>query len=268
MAIDPSAKLHSAAIIEDGAEVGPNCDIGPFAVVGPEVKLGEGVKLHSHAVVHGQTEIGDRTEIFPFASIGHQPQDLKFSGEKTQLIVGKRNTIREHATMNPGTEGGGGVTRVGDDGLFMMGTHVGHDCVVGNNVILVNNVALAGHCVIEDNVVIGGMAGIHQFTRIGKGAMIGALSMVVADVIPYGTVMGDRASLEGLNLVGLKRSGQNRDHVDGLRHAFKELFQSGLSLSDAVTEMRKENSDNPLIEEVLSFIESAGKRRVTTPRDY
>ena len=267
MVVDPSAKVHGAAIIEDGAEIGADCDIGPFAVVGPNVKLGNGIKLHSHAVVHGFTKIGDETEIFPFASIGHQPQDLKFAGEKTRLILGKRNTIREHATMNPGTEGGGGVTQVGDGGLFMMGTHVGHDCLIGNDVTLVNNVALGGHCVIGDNVIIGGMAGIHQFTRIGKGAMIGALSMVVSDVIPYGTVMGERASLEGLNLVGLKRAGVKRDQVDGLRHAFKELFESGMSLSDAVAEMRKEGLNNPLIDDVLSFIEAAGKRRLTTPKD-
>ena len=267
MAIDPSAQVHPSAVIEDGAVVGPDCSIGAFAVVGPDVKLGTKVKLHSHAVVHGLTEIGDETEVFPFASLGHAPQDLKYAGERTQLIIGKRNTIREHVTMNPGTEGGGGITRIGDGGLYMMGVHIGHDCVVGNSVILANNASIAGHVVIEDRVVIGGLAGVHQFTRLGRGAMIGAGAMVVSDVIPYGTVVGPRASLEGLNLIGLKRSGMDRDLVDGLRHAFKDLFEGGVSLSDAVSEMRREGVDNDLVEEVLTFIDAAGKRRVTTPKD-
>ncbi|MEM0976699.1 MAG: acyl-ACP--UDP-N-acetylglucosamine O-acyltransferase [Pseudomonadota bacterium] len=267
MAVDSSAKVHDTAIIEDGAEIGANCDIGPYAVVGPDVRLLGGVKLHSHAVVHGYTEIGDQTEIFPFASIGHMPQDLKFSGERTQLIVGKRNRIREHVTMNPGTEGGGGVTKVGDNGLYMMSCHVGHDCIVGNNVIIANNVALGGHCIIEDHVVIGGLAGIHQFTRIGRGAMIGGLAGVVSDVIPYGTVLGERASLGGLNLIGLKRAGVGREDVDGLRQAYKLLFNTGKPLSDAIEDVRGMAADNALIEEVLAFIGEAGKRRITTPQD-
>lgn len=267
MAIDQSAKIHKMAVIEDGAVIGPDCEIGAFAVVGPDVTLGRGVKLHSHAVVDGWTEIGDETVVFPFASIGHIPQDLKFGGEKTQLIIGARNRIREHVTMNPGTEGGGGITRVGDDGLFMMGVHVGHDCQVGNNVILANNASLGGHSVIEDHVVIGALAGVHQFTRVGRGAMIGGLAAVVADVIPYGTVIGERAYLGGLNLVGLKRSGMDRDLVDGLRHAYKDLFQNDFSVADAVKTLREKSDENQLVDEVLSFIEGAGKRRITTPKD-
>ncbi|MEO1563128.1 MAG: acyl-ACP--UDP-N-acetylglucosamine O-acyltransferase [Pseudomonadota bacterium] len=267
MAVDPSAKVHPTAVIEDGASIGANAEIGPFAVVGPEVVLGADVKLHSHAVVHGWTEVGDGTAIFPFASIGHMPQDLKFGGERTQLTIGKRNRIREHVTMNPGTEGGGGITRVGDDGLYMMGVHVGHDCIVGNNVILANNASLGGHCVIEDNVVIGALAGVHQFTRVGRGAMIGGLAAVVADVIPYGTVIGERAYLGGLNLVGLKRAGVDRDLVDGLRRAYKDLFQSKQPLAEAVERLRSGKEENALIAEVLDFIDGSGKRRITTPDD-
>ena len=267
MSIDPTAQIHRTAVIEDGAKIGAGVEIGPFAVVGPEVALDDNVKLHSHAVVAGWTTIGEGTSIFPFASIGHMPQDLKFGGEKTQLIIGKRNRIREHVTMNPGTEGGGGVTSVGDDGLYMMGVHVGHDCVVGNRVILANNASLGGHCVIEDNVVIGALAGVHLFTRVGRGAMIGGLAAVVADVIPYGTVIGERASLGGLNLVGLKRAGIDRELVDGLRHAYRDMFQSGKPLSEAVDEMKTTETDNPLIQDLLTFIDGSGKRRITTPAE-
>ncbi|MEO0343487.1 MAG: acyl-ACP--UDP-N-acetylglucosamine O-acyltransferase [Pseudomonadota bacterium] len=267
MSIDPTAQIHPQAVVEDGATVGPGCDIGPFAVVGSEVKLAAEVKLHSHAVVHGWTEIGDKTTVFPFASIGHMPQDLKFGGERTQLIIGKRNRIREHVTMNPGTEGGGGVTRVGDDGLFMMGVHIGHDCVVGDNVILANNASLGGHSVIEDNVVIGALAGIHQFTRVGRGAMIGGLAAVVSDVIPYGTVIGERAYLGGLNLIGLKRGGVDRELVDGLRHLYKDLFETDRPVKEALDVVRGRAEDNALVAEVIAFIDAAGKRRITTPQD-
>ncbi|MEM9715895.1 MAG: acyl-ACP--UDP-N-acetylglucosamine O-acyltransferase [Pseudomonadota bacterium] len=267
MAIDPSAVIHKMAVVDENATIGPNCDIGPFAVVGPDVVLGANVKLHSHAVVEGWTELGDETVVFPFASIGHMPQDLKFGGEKTQLIVGKRNRIREHVTMNPGTEGGGGITHVGDDGLFMMGVHVGHDCTVGNHVILANNASLGGHSVIEDHVVIGALAGVHQFTRVGRGAMIGGLAAVVSDVIPYGTVIGERAHLGGLNLVGLKRSGIDRELIDGLRHAYKSMFLSDKAVTEAIEDVRDAAADNHLIAEILDFIDAAGKRRITTPSD-
>lgn len=184
------ARIHPTAVIEPGADIGPDCEIGPFCAIGPEVKLGRGVVLKSHVVLAGNTSIGDETTVFPFASIGEVPQDLKFRGEKVRLEIGARNRIREYVTMNPGTEGGGGVTRVGDDGLFMAGSHVAHDCQIGDRVILVNNASVAGHCHLEDDVIVGGLSGVHQWVRIGRGAMIGAVCMVTADVIPFGLVQG------------------------------------------------------------------------------
>ena len=196
MGIDASARIHPSAVVEDGAVIGPECRIGPFSIVGPEVTLGRGVVLKSHAVVTGWTEIGDETVIFPFATVGEVPQDLKYKGERTRLIVGKRNRIREGATLNCGTEGGGGVTRLGDDCLLMTGSHIGHDAQVGNRVILANQVAIAGHCVLGDDVIVGGLSGIHQWVRIGKGAIIGAVTMVTNDVIPHGLVQAPRGELE------------------------------------------------------------------------
>lgn len=266
MGIDPSADIHRLACIEDGATVGPGCKIGPFVCVGPEVTLGEGVELKSHAVIDGWTEIGDGTVIFPFASIGQIPQDLKFAGERTKLEIGKNNRIREYATMNPGTEGGGGLTKVGDGCLFMVGTHVGHDCMVGNNVVMANSAALGGHAVVEDNVIIGALAAVHQFCRIGHGAMIGGLAGVVADVIPYGTVFGERATLEGLNLVGLKRRGVDKNSIHGLRNAFKLLFTGTGSLRDRAASLQAEYASNALVQEVCEFLLADTARHVTVPK--
>ncbi|GLQ34225.1 acyl-[acyl-carrier-protein]--UDP-N-acetylglucosamine O-acyltransferase [Amylibacter marinus] len=266
MSIDPSANIHPSSVIEDGAVIGANVTIGPLCVVGAEVTLGAGVTLKSHVAVDGWTEIGADTVIFPFASIGHIPQDLKFGGERTKLEIGERNRIREHVTMNPGTVGGGGLTKVGNDGLYMMGVHVGHDCIVGNGVILANNASLGGHCIIGDNVVIGALAGVHQFCRVGRGAMIGGLAAVVADVIPMGMVQGDRANLDGLNLVGLKRAGVDKAQIHGLRAAFKSIFTQGAKISDAVAEAKLTHAGNPLVQEVISFIEDETLRSLTTPR--
>ncbi|MEM6311436.1 MAG: acyl-ACP--UDP-N-acetylglucosamine O-acyltransferase, partial [Pseudomonadota bacterium] len=202
--------IHPSAVVEPGAELGEGVEIGPFCHIGPNVTLGDRVRLKSHVVVTGRTAVGEETEIFPFSCIGEIPQDLKFKGEATELSIGARNRIREHVTMNTGTEGGGGVTRVGDDGLFMAGCHVAHDCQVGDRVIIVNNAALAGHCVIEDEVIIGGLSGVHQWVRIGRGAIIGAVTMVTNDVIPHGLVQAPRGELDGLNLIGLKRRGVAR----------------------------------------------------------
>ena len=215
--------IHPSAIVADGAVIGEDCVIGPLCVVGAQVKLGARVMLKSHVVVTGDTEIGDDTVVFQFAVVGEIPQDLKFDGEPTQLRIGARNRIREHVTVNTGTAGGGGLTRIGDDCLLMAGCHVAHDCVLGDRVIVVNSSAVAGHCVLEDDVIVGGLSGIHQWVRIGQGAIIGALSMVTNDVIPHGLVMGPRATLEGLNLVGLKRRGVNRAEISALRAAFGVL---------------------------------------------
>ncbi|MGB1638923.1 MAG: acyl-ACP--UDP-N-acetylglucosamine O-acyltransferase, partial [Paracoccaceae bacterium] len=217
--------IHPSAVIEEGAQIGAGCKIGPFCVVGPEVVLHDNVELKSHVVITGQTEIGSGSVVFSFAVLGEIPQDKKFGGEKTKLIIGERNRIREHVTMNPGTEGGGGVTRIGNDGLFMTGCHVAHDAQIGNNVILVNSAAVAGHCILEDNVIIGGLSGLHQFVRIGQGAIVGAVTMVTNDVIPYGLVQAPRGELDGLNLVGLKRCGVAREDITALRAAFQMLAQ-------------------------------------------
>ena len=265
MSIDASAKIHPSAVVEEGAVIGTNCSVGPFCHVGAEVTLGNSVELKSHVVVDGWTSIGDSTVIFPFASIGHIPQDLKFGGERTKLEIGKRNRIREHVTMNPGTEGGGGLTRVGDDGLFMMGVHVGHDCIVGNHVILANNASLGGHCIIEDNVVIGALAGIHQFCRIGQGAMIGGLSAVVGDVIPYGAVQGQRANLGGLNLVGLKRRGETREAMNELRAAYSKLFDDEGTLSERANSVKAEYNENALVQQVVDFIQGDSHRAFSVP---
>ena len=263
MSVSSSADIHPSALIEEGARIADGVKVGPFSIVGPDVALGAGVELKSHAVVTGQTEIGDETVVFPGSVIGEIPQDLKFKGEKTQLIVGKRNRIREGVTMNTGTEGGGGVTRVGDDNLFMMGTHVGHDVHLGNRVVLANHVALAGHCIIEDDVIIGGLSGIHQFVRIGRGAIVGALTMVTHDVIPHGLVQGPRGTLDGLNLVGLKRRGLSREEIGELRSLFTRLAGEGPFLDTARALSKEENGDH--VREILNFILSESDRSFLTP---
>ncbi|AOZ69419.1 acyl-[acyl-carrier-protein]--UDP-N-acetylglucosamine O-acyltransferase [Rhodobacter xanthinilyticus] len=262
--IDPSAKIHPAAVIEPGAVIGPECEIGPFCVIGPEVRLGRAVRLQSHVVIAGDTEIGDETSVFPFASLGQIPQDLKFKGEKTRLVIGARNRIREYVTMNAGTEGGGGVTRVGDDGLFMANCHVAHDVTIGNRVILVNSVAVAGHCHLEDDVIVGGLSGVHQWVRIGRGAIIGALSMVTSDVIPHALVAGPRAGLEGLNLVGLKRRGTPRAEISALRELYMALSEG--NFREQARKLHDEGVEGDLAREVLDFILGPSDRSFLTPR--
>ncbi|MCR9148709.1 MAG: acyl-ACP--UDP-N-acetylglucosamine O-acyltransferase [Rhodobacteraceae bacterium] len=264
MTIDPSASIHPAAVVEPGAVIGPGCRIGPFCSIGPDVVLGARVEVKSHAVITGWTEIGEETVVFPFAVLGEIPQDLKFRGERSRLVVGARNRIREHVTMNTGTEGGGGVTRVGDAGLFMAGCHVAHDCEVGDGVIVANGAALAGHCVIEDEVILGGMCGVHQFVRIGRGAMIGALTMVTADVMPFGLVQGPRGTLDGLNLVGLKRRGTAKADIAELRELFTDL--AGGSLRDTARRKAEEGGHGALAAEVLDFILGPSDRSFLAPR--
>lgn len=265
MGIDPSARVHASAVVEAGAVIGPECTIGPFAVIGPEVVLGRGVVVKSHAVVTGWTEIGDDSTIFPFASVGEVPQDLKYRGEHTRLIVGRRTRIREGATLNTGTEGGGGVTRVGDDCLIMTGAHVGHDAQVGDRVILVNNVAIAGHCVIGDDVIVGGLSGVHQWVRVGRGAIIGAVTMVTSDVMPYGLVHAPRGELEGLNLVGLKRRGVERAEITALRAAYQMLAQGEGTFLDRARRLADE-TESPHVREITDFILSASDRSFLTPK--
>lgn len=254
-------KIHPSAVIEPGAEIGAGVEIGPFCVVGPQVRLADGVVLKSHVVVTGETLIGSETVVFPFASVGEIPQDLKFRGERARLEIGARNRIREYVTMNPGTEGGGGVTTVGDDGLFMAGAHVAHDCRIGDRVILVNNASVAGHCVLEDDVIVGGLSGVHQFVRIGRGAMIGAVTMVTADVIPYGLVQGPRGHLDGLNLVGLKRRGASRADIAALRDLLDALGQG--SFRDTAR-TRAETETTSMERDVLDFILGPSDRSFLT----
>lgn len=258
------AEIHASAVVEPGARIGEGCRIGPFCHVGPEVVLGAGVQLKSHVVVTGRTRVGDETVIFPFAVIGEIPQDLKFRGERTELVIGARNRIREHVTMNTGTEGGGGVTRVGDDGLFMAGVHVAHDVQIGNRVILVNNAALAGHCVLEDEVIVGGLSGVHQFVRIGRGAIIGAVTMVTHDVIPHGLVQAPRGRLDGLNLVGLKRRGVDRADITALRAAFQMLAQGEGAFVDRARRLGEE-THSAYVREIVDFILGDSDRSFLTP---
>lgn len=259
-----STDIHPSSVIDPSAQIGDGCSIGPFCVIGPQVVLGDGVELKSHVVVTGDTHIGADTVIFSFAVIGEIPQDKKFGGEATRLRIGARNRIREHVTMNPGTEGGGGITRVGDDGLFLAGSHVAHDCQVGDRVVVVNHTALAGHVEVGDDVVIGGLSGIHQFVRIGQGAMIGAMSMVTKDVMPFGLVQGPRAELEGLNLVGLKRRGVSREDIAALRAAFGALRDGEGPFHDRAQAVRDE-ADSAHVREMLDFVLGDHSRHVLTP---
>ncbi len=264
MSIHPTARVHPSAVVEPGATLGPDCEIGPLAVIGPEVVLGAGVVVKSHAVITGATEIGEGTQVFSFAVLGEIPQDLKFKGERTRLVIGARNRIREHVTINTGTEGGGGLTRVGDDCLIMAGAHVAHDCQVGNRVILVNNSALAGHCVVEDDVILGGLSGVHQWVRIGRGAIIGAVTMVTNDVIPFGLVQAPRGQLDGLNLVGLKRRGVARADITALRAAYQMLAQGEGAFLDRARRLGDE-TDSAYVREIVDFVLGASDRSFLTP---
>jgi UDP-N-acetylglucosamine acyltransferase len=261
-----SAQIHPTAIVEDGASLGNGVVIGPFCMVGARVALGDNVELKSHVVLAGRTTIGAGTVVFPFASLGHPPQDLKFKGEDSELVIGARCKIREGVTMNPGTEGGGMVTRVGDDCLFMVGSHVAHDCQVGNRCILANNATLAGHVTMGDYAFIGGLSAVHQFVRIGAQAMIGGMSGVENDVIPYGLVMGDRARLSGLNLVGLERRGFDRDAIQALRRAYRMLFGPDGTLGERVDEVATSFADNDLVREIIEFIRAKSSRALVQPR--
>jgi len=261
-----SQSIHSTAIIEDGATIGNNVTIGAYCVIGAEVTLGDNVELKSHVVVDGLTSIGEDTKVFPFASLGTPPQDLKFGGEKTRLTIGKNNTIREHVTMNPGTEGGGGETRVGDNCLFMMASHVAHDCQIGNNVIMANNATLGGHVEVGDFVVIGGLAAVHQFIRIGEHAVIGGMSGVESDVIPYGRVKGERAHLAGLNLIGLERRGYDKSEIRSMQRAFNQLFGAEGTLDERVESVSLDFADEEAVLKIIDFAKSERKFPLCQPR--
>ncbi len=256
--------IHPSAIVHKGANLGRNVQIGPYCVLGDNVAIGDNVILHSHVSIAGKTTIGAGTTIFPFASIGHPPQDLKYAGENSELIIGAGNVIREHVTMNPGTAGGGMVTRVGDNGLFMAGAHVAHDCQVGNHVILANHATLAGHVSVGDYAILGGLSAVQQFARIGQHAMIGGMSGVVDDVIPYGSVLGNRAHLGGLNIIGLKRRNFSREQIHGLRNAYRMLFAAEGTLQERLEDVAALFRDHTEVMEIVNFIRSA-TRSICTP---
>ena len=261
--------IHSTAIISKSAEIDPTVEVGAFCVIGDKVKIQSGTKIKSHVVIDGDTTIGKNNTIFPFATIGLVPQDLKFKGEESKLIIGDNNTIREHATIHLGTQDGGLLTKIGNNNLLMVGVHIAHDCMVGNHVILANNATMAGHVVIGDHVVVGGLSAVHQFVRIGDFAMIGGMSGVESDVIPYGLVMGERASLAGLNLVGMKRNNISREEIHALRNFYKLIFnnEDQTSFVERANKIAVEFADKQTVKIVADFINSETSRSFCQPKN-
>lgn len=262
-----TAIVHPTAIVGAGAQLGSGVKIGPYCIVGDNVVLHENVELVSHVSIDGHTVVGAGTRIFPFASVGHEPQDLKYHGEASRLEIGQNCVIRESVTINPGTEVGGMLTKIGNNCLIMASAHVAHDAILGNNVIMANYVGIAGHCQIGDNVTFGGTCVIHQFTRIGAYAFVGAQSMVDGDIIPYGMAIGNRASLTGLNLVGLKRRKFDREAIHRLRAAYRQIFSNEGTLRERVEDAADLFKDDPLVQEVVAFIMAATDRPILMPRN-
>ena len=259
------SKIHSTAVINTKAELGSNVKVGPYCVIGENLKINDGTELISHVVLDGRTTIGANCRIFPFASIGHCPQDLKYSGEPSRLEIGANNVIREHVTINPGTKGGGMLTRVGNNCLFMVGSHVAHDCVIEDNAILVNNATLGGHVRVGEWGIIGGLSAVHQFVRIGKHAMIGGMSGIEHDVIPYGSVIGNRAKLSGLNIVGLKRRGFSREEIHDLRKAYRLIFALEGTLAERLDDVADDFGQNEPVMEIVDFIRADSARAICQP---
>ena len=262
-----SVRIHPTSIVEDGAVLGDGVEIGPFCTVGPNVELAAGVRLISHVTLAGHTRIGSGTVIYPFASLGFPPQSYHYKGEASRLVIGSNCIIREHATMNGGTAGGSMETRIGDDCMFMVGTHVAHDCVIGNKVIFANGATMAGHVTIGDNVFMGGMTAAHQFVRIGEQSIVGGMCGLRHDLIPFGAMIEGRPGLGGLNIIGMKRRGLTRPQIHALRAAYRELFYGGGMLSDRAEQVAKDHAGDPNVMLIVDFIRSAGKRRVTVPID-
>jgi UDP-N-acetylglucosamine acyltransferase len=260
-------KIHSTAIVSDGARLGDDVEIGPYCIVGPKVVLGDGVRLIAHVMLDGSTEIGEGTIVHPFACLGAAPQHLGHKGEDTRLIVGKRNHIREHVTMHTGTAMGRGVTTVGNDGLFMVGIHVAHDCIVGDNVVMANSATLGGHVTVGDFVFMGGLAAVHQYTRIGRYAFIGGMAGLPKDLIPYGSVWGNHAHLEGLNLVGLKRRGFSRESIKHLREAYRLLFAEEGTFQERLDDVAETFATTPEVMEIIDFIRADAARPICLPSD-
>lgn len=258
--------IHPTAIIEDGAVLGDGVRIGPYCTLGAEINLADGVVLDSHVVIGGRTTLGPNCRVFPFAALGTAPQDTKYAGEPSELIMGANNIIREHVTMHPGTAGGGMVTRIGNNCLFMVGAHVAHDCKIGDHVILVNGVGLGGHVEVQDHAILGAMSGVHQFVRIGRHAMIGGKSAVESDVIPYGSVLGNRAYLSGLNIIGLKRRGFGREEIHSLRNAYRLLFAQEGTMQERLADVAAMFADHEQVMEIVAFIQADSSRALCQPK--
>ena len=256
--------IHKTAIINSKAKISTDVEIGPYATIGPNVEIGENTLIQSHVNITGNTTIGKGNKLYSFASIGSDPQDLKYKGEETTLLIGDNNTIREHVTINTGTVQGGGLTKIGNNNLIMIGAHIAHDCIIGNNIVMANNTAIAGHAEIEDFVIIGAKCGVQQFTRIGKRAMIGGMTGVLRDVIPYGLSTGNRNYLNGINVVGLRRDKVSNKDILGLKDAYKEIFKTEV-LSENLKNLNGKYTDNPLVKDVLDFINKDKKRPICTP---
>ena len=256
--------IHPTSIIDKNAKISKTVEIGPYTVIGPNVEINDEVEIHSHVNIAGNTKVGKGTKIFPFSSIGTQPQDLKYKGEKNSLIIGKNNIIREYVTINPGTQGGGKITKIGDNCLFMISSHIAHDCQIGNNVVIANNVPLGGHVIIEDSVVIGGNSAVQQFTRIGRLAMVGGMTGVLKDVIPFGLSFGNRNYLKGINLIGLRRNKYKNKAIMELSEAYKKIFSSK-NLHENLSKINGEYKENDLVKEVINFIGKDKKRPICTP---
>ena len=256
--------IHKTAIIDAKSKISSTVKIGPYTVIGPNVEIGDNVVIQSHVNITGHTVIGKNNNIYPFASIGNDPQDMKYKGEKTELNIGDNNTIREYSTINPGTIQGGGITKVGNNNLIMISAHIAHDCIIGNNIVIANSAAIAGHAQIDDYVVIGGNCGVQQFARIGKMAMIGGMTGVSRDVIPYGLSTGNRNYLNGINVVGLRRSNVPNKDIIGLTEAYKDIFKTE-NLNENLSKLNGHFKKNSLVNEVLEFINKDKKRPICTP---
>jgi UDP-N-acetylglucosamine acyltransferase len=259
-------EIHATAIIEPGAEIAESAVVGPYCIISGAARLGENVRLHPHAIIGGRTSIGDGSQIFPFACVGLPPQDRKYHGEESRLEIGKNCIIREHVTINPGTEGGGMLTQIGHNCLVLVGAHIAHDCLIGDNVTLVNHATLGGHCRIGDHVILGGLSAVHQFVRIGESGFVGGMSGVENDVIPFGSAIGNRAGLGGLNIVGLTRRGFSRDAIHRLRRAYRTLFGPEGTLKERLADVEEEFADDENVKKIVDFIREGGDRAICTPR--
>ena len=259
--------IHETAIISETSKIADDVEIGPYSIIGPDVKIANNTKIHSHVNIVGNTSIGSGNEIFPFASLGTPPQDLKYKGEKNSLIIGDNNKLREYVNINPGTEQGGSITKIGNNNLFMVYCHIAHDCNISNNIVLANNVQVGGHVFIEDNAIIGGSCAIHQFSRIGESAMVGGMTGVLSDVIPFGLSLGNRNNLAGLNLIGLRRAKISNENIKIMQHAYEEIFKSENFRSN-IDNLSSEIKNNEFVQKIINFINSDKKRPISLPENF